>query len=55
MGTQVKRASCPTCGGSRNIPLPPCVGAGAIYNSKFHPVGTWFTRAPARRPSKPKG
>jgi hypothetical protein len=28
--------TCPTCGGSPVVPLPPCVGVGATYNARFH-------------------
>jgi hypothetical protein len=34
---------CPTCGGSRTVPLLPCVGAFTRYNVEFHgTMGTFW-------------
>ena len=40
---------CPSCGGTVNLPLPPCIGAGALPNLRFHPRGVArFGRAAVR-------
>ena len=41
--------TCPSCGGTVNLPLPPCIGAGALPNLRFHPHGVArFGRAAVR-------
>lgn len=47
---------CPTCGGSRNVPLTGCLGPLNNYDWRFHgSQGTYWTRQTRRSNSRNTG